>query len=87
MLSKRGLGFRVRVPSSAFDILRIVHITAVFISRHLGPVIPTSAILKKGVHIRLHIYPSVGSFACPGIDNQVQGISVIRLIQRTRQSK
>jgi hypothetical protein len=29
----------------------------------------------------------VGSFACPGIDTQVQGISVLRLIQRTRQSK
>jgi hypothetical protein len=28
--------------------LSVLHITAVFISRHLGPVIPTSAILKKG---------------------------------------
>jgi hypothetical protein len=29
-------------------ILSVLRITAVFISRHLGPVIPTSAILKKG---------------------------------------
>jgi hypothetical protein len=34
--------------SSAFALLSILRITAVFISRHLGPVIPTSAILKKG---------------------------------------
>jgi hypothetical protein len=31
--------------------------------------------------------PCVGSFACPGIDTPVQGISVLRLLQRTRQSK
>jgi hypothetical protein len=29
-------------------ILSVLRITAVFISHHLGPVIPTSAILKKG---------------------------------------
>jgi hypothetical protein len=29
----------------------------------------------------------VGSFACPGIDTHVQGISVLRLIQRMRQAK
>jgi hypothetical protein len=33
----------------------ILHITAVFISRRLGPVIPTLAILKKGVPSRLYI--------------------------------
>jgi hypothetical protein len=31
--------------------------------------------------------PRVGYFACPGIDTQVQGISVLRLILMTRQSK
>jgi hypothetical protein len=29
-------------------ILSVLRITAVFISHHLGPVIPTSAVLKKG---------------------------------------
>jgi hypothetical protein len=29
----------------------------------------------------------MGSFACPGIGMQVQGTSVLRLIQRTRQLK
>jgi hypothetical protein len=33
---------------SSLYILSVLRITAVFISRHLGPVIPTSAILKKG---------------------------------------
>jgi hypothetical protein len=32
-------------------ILSILRITAVFISRHLGPVIPTSAILKKAQQV------------------------------------
>jgi hypothetical protein len=27
------------------------------------------------------------SFACPGIDTQVEGISILRLLQRTRQLK
>jgi hypothetical protein len=29
----------------------------------------------------------VGSFACPGIDTREQGITVLRLIQRKRQSE
>jgi hypothetical protein len=62
-------------------ILSVLRITAVFISHHLGPVIPTSAILKKGESTAGYTF--VGSFACPGIDTRVQGISVLRLIQRT----
>jgi hypothetical protein len=67
------------------SILSVLHITGVFISHHIGPVIPISAILQKGVHIGLHIYPLCVIFYLPW--HQVQGISVLRLIQRTRQSK
>jgi hypothetical protein len=31
--------------------------------------------------------PGMGSFACPGIDTQVQGLLVLHLTQRTRQPK
>jgi hypothetical protein len=34
-----------------------------------------------------YTFTPVGSFACPGIDTQVQGVSVLHHIQRTRQSK
>jgi hypothetical protein len=48
--------------SSSSALLRI---TAFFISPQLGPVILTSAILKKGGHSRLHIYPLCGIFCLP----------------------
>jgi hypothetical protein len=50
------------LPTPNFDlerslyILSVLRITAVFISHHLGPVIPTSAKLKKGIHSRLHMW-------------------------------
>jgi hypothetical protein len=40
-------------------ILSVLHITAVYISRHLGPVIPTSAILKKGSPVQVTHLPPV----------------------------
>jgi hypothetical protein len=43
--------------------------------------------LKKGSPQQVTHLPCVGSFACPGIDTQVQGISVLCLIQRTRKLK
>jgi hypothetical protein len=59
-----------------------MHITAVFILGDLGSVILTSAILKSPQQVT-----HVGSFACPGTDTRVQGISVLRLVQRMRQSE
>jgi hypothetical protein len=48
-------------------ILNVLRITAVFISRHLGPVIPTSVYWRRGrrVHSRLHIYHLCGIFCLP----------------------
>jgi hypothetical protein len=65
-------------------------VTAVFISCHIGSVIPTPAILtwlKKGSQSTsgYTFTPCVGSFNClgNGIDTQVQGISVLHLIHES----
>jgi hypothetical protein len=50
----------------------------------MDTIIPTSFTLKKASPQQaIH----TGYIACPGIDTWVQGISVLRLIQRTRPSK
>jgi hypothetical protein len=69
-------------------ILSVLHITAVFISCHFRPSNSDFGYIEEGESTAGYTFtPCVGSFACPGIDTQVQGISVLRLIQRTRQSR
>jgi hypothetical protein len=56
---------------------------------HVGPVIESSAVFGEGLSrtagYTQHL-PLCG-IICPGIDTRVQGISVLYLIQMTRQPK